>query len=170
MVKVSVLVIGLCVLVLPAKAIELSSSLTPYAQEPDGRQSGQSQKDADAGARQFRVCDNNDPVSCHLVDGVVTAPTVLHAPDPKLTKLSGNYKLNGRISVVRLIVGADGKPYNLHIVRSMSEGLSQSLQPAALDQDQKAIEAVQRYKFRPATYQGKPVPVEVTIEVKIVEY
>jgi hypothetical protein len=169
MVKVSVLVISLCVIVLPVRAIELNSFLTPCTQEPDERQSGQSQKDATAGARQFRVCDNNDPVSCHAVDGVVAAPKVLHAPDPKVTNLARKNKLSG-ISVVGLIVGTDGKSYNVHLLSSMSRGLNQSLQPAALEQDQKAIEAVQRYKFQPATYQGKPVPVEVNIEVKIVTY
>jgi protein TonB len=31
--------------------------------------------------------------------------------------------------------------------------------------DEKAVEAVKQYKFKPATLQGKPVPVEVNIEV-----
>jgi TonB family protein len=31
--------------------------------------------------------------------------------------------------------------------------------------DQKAVEAVRHYRFKPATLQGKPVPVEVNIEV-----
>ncbi|QNI34847.1 energy transducer TonB [Alloacidobacterium dinghuense] len=32
------------------------------------------------------------------------------------------------------------------------------------------MEAVQRYKFQPATYQGKPVPVEVNVEVNFLVY
>jgi protein TonB len=31
--------------------------------------------------------------------------------------------------------------------------------------DEEALEAVSQYKFKPATLQGKPVPVEVNIEV-----
>jgi hypothetical protein len=31
--------------------------------------------------------------------------------------------------------------------------------------DEKAVEAVKRYRFKPAMLQGKPVPVEVNIEV-----
>jgi len=31
--------------------------------------------------------------------------------------------------------------------------------------DEKAVEAVKQYKFKPATLQGKAVPVEVNIEV-----
>jgi TonB family protein len=31
--------------------------------------------------------------------------------------------------------------------------------------DEKAVEAVRRYRFKPATLQGKPVAVELNIEV-----
>jgi TonB family protein len=31
--------------------------------------------------------------------------------------------------------------------------------------DEKAVEAVQKWKFEPATKDGKPVPVELAIEV-----
>jgi outer membrane biosynthesis protein TonB len=165
MVKVGILLLGLSWFVLPAKAIELSNSPTPDTQQENAQQSGQQHKGATSGGWHFRVCEDNNPVNCHAVDGVA-APKVLHAPDPKLTDSARKNKLDG-ISVVGVIVGTDGKPYNVHLVRSMSEGLDQTLQPAALEQDQKAIEAVQRYKFRPATYQGRPVPVEVTIEVRI---
>jgi TonB family protein len=162
MVKVSVLAIALFGLVPLA-------SPAPYFQQQDGQQSGQQQGGVTAPkAGQLRVCDSNAPINCHAVDGV-TAPRVLYAPDPELTRLERKKKLNG-ISVVGLVVGDDGKPYDVHLVHSMPEGVDQSLQPAALELDQKAIEAVQRYKFKPATYQGKPVPVEVKIEVRFVFY
>jgi TonB family protein len=31
--------------------------------------------------------------------------------------------------------------------------------------DEKAVEAVKQYKFKPATLKGQPVPVEVNIEM-----
>jgi TonB family protein len=31
--------------------------------------------------------------------------------------------------------------------------------------DEKALEAVRQYKFKPAVFNGKPVPVEINIEV-----
>jgi hypothetical protein len=143
MVKLSVLLITLC-------GFAPFASPTSYLQQQDGQQSGQQQGGATAPkAGQLRVCDSNAPINCHAVDGV-TAPKVLHAPDPELTRLERKKKLNG-ISVVELVVGDDGKPYDVHLVHSMSEGVDQSLQPAALELDQKAIEAVQRYKFKPAT-------------------
>ena len=43
---------------------------------------------------------------------------------------------------------------NIHITRHLGMGL-----------DEKAIEAVQQYKFKPATYQGHPVAVQIIVNV-----
>jgi TonB family protein len=54
-----------------------------------------------------------------------------------------------------LIVDAQGNPQNVHIVRTLGMGL-----------DEKALEAVRKYKFKPAMKDGKiPVPVPITVEV-----
>jgi TonB family protein len=45
-------------------------------------------------------------------------------------------------------------PQNVHVVRPLGKGL-----------DEKAIEAVRQYRFKPAMYEGHPVPAEVNIEV-----
>jgi periplasmic protein TonB len=58
------------------------------------------------------------------------------------------------VSVVSLIVDAHGMPQRIRVVRKLGMGL-----------DEKAVEAVRQYKFKPSMYQGKPVPVEITIEV-----
>jgi TonB family protein len=42
----------------------------------------------------------------------------------------------------------------VHVVRPLGKGL-----------DEKAIEAVRQYRFKPAMYEGHPVSVEVNIEV-----
>jgi outer membrane biosynthesis protein TonB len=31
--------------------------------------------------------------------------------------------------------------------------------------DENAVDAVRRYRFEPSTFQGKPVPVEIDVEV-----
>ena len=49
---------------------------------------------------------------------------------------------------------AQGKPQRVQVVRHLGMGL-----------DKKAVEAVRQYKFEPATLHGKPVAVEVNIEV-----
>ena len=56
--------------------------------------------------------------------------------------------------VLAIIVGVDGIPYNIKVVRS--------LDPAF---DEASIKAVKRWKFAPATRDGKPVPVKMKIEI-----
>jgi protein TonB len=55
---------------------------------------------------------------------------------------------------VSLIVDAQGNPQRVQVIRHLGKGL-----------DQKAVEAVEQYKFEPAMRHGEPVAVEVNIEV-----
>ena len=59
--------------------------------------------------------------------------------------------------IVSLIVDANGNPQNVHVVRSLGMGL-----------DEKALEAVRQYKFKPAMDQvtHKAVPVPINVEVR----
>jgi len=51
-------------------------------------------------------------------------------------------------------VDENGVPQEIKVVRSLGLGL-----------DQKAIEAVQKWRFKPGLKDGKPVPVSANIEV-----
>lgn len=57
-------------------------------------------------------------------------------------------------AVVSVIVDELGRPRNVRVQRSLGLGL-----------DQKAVEAVSQWKFKPGLKDGKPVPVFATIEV-----
>ena len=89
----------------------------------------------------------------YRLGGQVTAPQVIHAGDPQYTDEARKAKLGG-ICVVSVTVDSKGMPQNVHVVRPLGKGL-----------DEKAIQAVQQYRFKPAMYQGHPVAVEVNIEV-----
>jgi len=92
------------------------------------------------------------------VGGGVSAPTVIHVVDPKYSEEARSAKVNG-MCIVALIVGVDGLPQNVHVIKKLGSGL-----------DEKAAEAVSQYRFKAATYQGQPVPVEVNIEVNFQIY
>ncbi len=87
------------------------------------------------------------------VGGGVSAPQLVFAPDPEFSDEARRAKYQG-VCVVSLIVDAQGNPQRVQVVRHLGMGL-----------DEKAVEAVKQYKFKAATLQGKPVPVEVNIEV-----
>jgi protein TonB len=85
--------------------------------------------------------------------GGVSNPVLVYAPDPEFSDEARRAKYQG-VCVVGLIVDAQGNPQRVRIVRPLGMGL-----------DEKALEAVRQYKFKPAVFNGKPVPVEINIEV-----
>ena len=94
----------------------------------------------------------------------VTAPRLVNQVYPEYSKEARKKKFNG-IVLVGLTVDANGEPTNLHIVRSASDKADEANRDAALSLDQKALDCVQKYRFAPATYQGKPVPFDLNVEV-----
>lgn len=87
------------------------------------------------------------------VGGGVSAPEVIHSVDPEFTAQARAANLQGTVSI-QLIVDPQGYPQDVHVVRRLGMGL-----------DQKAVEAVRQYRFRPALYQGHPVAVQMVIDV-----
>jgi protein TonB len=87
------------------------------------------------------------------VGGGVSAPVAYWTPDPEFSEEARKAKFMGVVTV-DLIVDAQGKPQNVHTLRGVGMGL-----------DDKAVEAVKQYKFHPAMENGKPVPVEMYVEV-----
>ena len=85
-------------------------------------------------------------------DGV-SAPKAIYSPEPDYSKEAQKIKYQGSC-VLKLIVGPDGKTYDIKVDRSLGDGL-----------DGKAIEAVRRWRFQPALKDGKPVAVAISVEV-----
>jgi protein TonB len=88
------------------------------------------------------------------VGGRVSAPVPLNTVDPEFSDEARRAKYQG-ICLISLIVDAQGNPQNPRVTRALGMGL-----------DEKALEAIRRYKFKPAMKDGKtPVPVMITVEV-----
>jgi TonB family protein len=93
------------------------------------------------------------PEKVYKVGGDVSAPVLIYSVDAEFSKKAKDAKYQG-VSVVSLVVDAQGMPRHVHTIRKLGMGL-----------DEKAIEAVRQYKFEPSTLHGKPVAVAITIEV-----
>jgi TonB family protein len=85
--------------------------------------------------------------------GGISAPKVVFSPDPEYSEEARKAKLQG-VCVLSIIVDPQGKPEDIKVARSLGMGL-----------DEKAIEAVKRWKFKPAMKDGKPVAVAVNIQM-----
>jgi len=84
----------------------------------------------------------------------VSAPKAIYQPEPEYSEEARKAKYQGTC-VLWLIVGPDGKPRDIKVSRNLGMGL-----------DEKAIQAVKTWKFEPAMKDGKPVAVEISVEVE----
>jgi periplasmic protein TonB len=87
------------------------------------------------------------------IGGGVSAPVVIYSVEPEFSEEARKAKVAGNV-LVNLWVGTDGLPSHVHVIRGVGMGL-----------DEKAKEAVMQYRFKPAMENGKPVLVELNIEV-----
>ena len=83
----------------------------------------------------------------------MSAPRILSDPEPEYSEEARKAKYQG-VCVLWLVVGPDGRPRDIKVARSLGLGL-----------DEKAIEAVKNWKFEPAMKDGKPVAVQINVEV-----
>jgi protein TonB len=87
------------------------------------------------------------------IGGSVHAPTVLTSVDPEFSEEARKAKFSGNV-LIYLIVDEHGNPTHVRVERGIGMGL-----------DERAVDAVRQYKFKPATQNGKPVKVDLTIDV-----
>ncbi len=78
----------------------------------------------------------------------VIAPKLLRAPDPD------NESDAVGTEVVSLIVGPDGLPHDVKVTQSLG-----------IRADEDTLRAVKKYRFKPAMYEDKPVPVRMSIDL-----
>jgi TonB family protein len=83
----------------------------------------------------------------------VTNPVPTVHPEPQYSEEARKAKWQGAV-LVSAVVDTTGTPTNIHVIRPLGLGL-----------DEKAVEAVQQWKFRPGTKDGVPVPVQVQLEI-----
>jgi TonB family protein len=90
----------------------------------------------------------------YKVGGGISAPEAISSPDPEYTDEARQAKKQG-VCVLSLIVDEQGRPRDLHVVRGLGFGL-----------DAKALDAVRQWRFQPALKDGKPVNVQISVEVE----
>jgi TonB family protein len=84
----------------------------------------------------------------------VTVPEAIYSPEPGFSDEARKTKHQGTVMLI-LVVGKDGRPYDIRVSQSLGMGL-----------DEKAIEAVNRWRFRPATLNGQSVPSRIAVQVE----
>jgi TonB family protein len=83
----------------------------------------------------------------------VTPPQLLYKVEPEFSEEARKAKHQG-VVVLSIIVDSSGNVRNIRVLQELGLGL-----------DEKAIEAVSRWHFRPGLFDGKPIATEATVQV-----
>ena len=83
----------------------------------------------------------------------MTPPQLLYRVEPEFSEEARKAKHQG-VVVLYIDIGADGRARNIRVARQLGLGL-----------DEKAVEAVSEWRFRPAYLDGKPVVASAVVEV-----
>ncbi len=88
-----------------------------------------------------------------VVGNRVKAPQLIDSPDPSYTDAAKQARVAGSVTI-SMVVQANGEPGRLTITKPLGMGL-----------DEQALKAVQKWRFKPATMEGKAVPVYSKVDV-----
>ena len=83
----------------------------------------------------------------------MSAPSVLSKVEPEYSEEARKAKYSGSV-MLSIVVNTDGKAEDIKVVKSLGMGL-----------DEKAVEAVRKWRFKPAMKDGTPVAAKVPIQV-----
>jgi len=93
------------------------------------------------------------PPGVYLVGKDVTTPIAIHHAPPPYSEDARRAKYEGTV-VLRIVVDALGNVSNVRVTKRLGYGL-----------DEKAVETVRTWKFKPATRNGVPVAVLMAVEI-----
>lgn len=87
------------------------------------------------------------------IGGGVSSPVPVYKPEPEYSEEARKAKFQGAV-LLAIVIQADGTTTGIRVIRPLGLGL-----------DEKAIEAVTKWRFRPSMKDGKPVAVKANVEV-----
>jgi TonB family protein len=93
------------------------------------------------------------PPGTYRIGGGVSAPVPTVRADPEYSEEARKAKWQGAV-LLQVVIDENGVPQNIQVVRPLGMGL-----------DQKAIEAVQKWRFKPGLKDGQPVSVTANMEI-----
>jgi protein TonB len=99
------------------------------------------------------------PNTVYKVGGDVSAPVLIYSVEPKMSEEARHAHVKGNVGV-KSNIDKNGNPTHVRVVHGIGPN------GVGLGLDESAVEAVRQYKFKPALKNGKPVMVELNIEVR----
>jgi TonB family protein len=89
----------------------------------------------------------------YKIGGGVSEPIPIYKPEPEYSEEARKAKFQG-VVLLEIVIDEQGRTRNARVAKPLGLGL-----------DEKAIEAVMKWRFRPSLKDGSPVPVRAFVEV-----
>jgi len=105
-----------------------------------------------------------DAAGVYRVGDGVSAPVALFQPEPEFSEQERKLKVSPQCTL-SLVVDTDGHVRDVRMIHSVAESQPAEHREAAQAMDAKIVAAVSQYRFKPAMFGGKPVPVAINIGV-----
>jgi len=83
--------------------------------------------------------------NAYRIGGDVSAPVLISKTEPQYSAEAAKAGLDGEV-LLSVVIDEKGVPQNIRVIRPLGKGL-----------DEKAVEAVQQWRFRPGVKNGEPV-------------
>jgi periplasmic protein TonB len=83
-----------------------------------------------------------------------TGPRVIQKADPEYTPEALEARLVGAVTL-SVVIDAEGNPTEIKMIKGLGKGL-----------DEKAVECLQKWRFKPGTRFGEPVSTKATVEIE----
>jgi TonB family protein len=131
---------------------DLKTRPNPASDTPAGR--GEQPQHTDSPGQTSPAAVNDGGKEVVRIGRRVDAPVPVYQPYPDYSAVARKVRFQGTV-VITIVIGPDGKVYRPRLSRPLGLGL-----------DEQARDKVLTWKFRPATRDGKPVAVEVSVEVQ----
>ncbi len=80
-------------------------------------------------------------------------PRAIYSPEPEYSDKARKKKINGTV-VLSLTVGTDGLAHDIQVEKKLGYGL-----------DEKAVEAMRKWKFQPELRDGQPIETPIKVEM-----
>jgi len=106
-----------------------------------------------ASAALTQTAPGTPPNGVYRVGGGVAAPALIRKQEPQYSEDARRTRYQGTV-LLYVEIDPEGKATNIKVQRGLGLGL-----------DERAIEAVQSWQFKPGTKDGNPVTVMATIEI-----
>ena len=143
----------------------LASSAQAFLQQTTTTAPATTDKSTEPPAKPHQPRPNPDADGKYHVGDGVTAPILVHSVEPELAK-----NISHARCLVALTVGTDGRPIDVHLVPTRSDTKSDDDGNLSVQTRMVCINAAEQYRFKPAVFQGKPVAVDLKVEIFFTRY